>query len=94
MLYDELRRSLMEDPGMLETSCMREYDLRLACVEEVREIARERVLLEQEENEMRATIPRYAAPQLGDLVLRRRFNVEKSLGMKLFSRWDGTYRLI
>ena len=46
-----------------------------------------------EEDELRAAVPRYAAPQLGDLVLRRRFNVDKSLGMKLYTKWDGPYRL-
>lgn len=30
---------------------------------------------------------------MGDLVLRRRFQVDKSLGMKLYTRWDGPFRL-
>ena len=30
---------------------------------------------------------------MGDLVLRRRFVVDKSLGMKLETKWDGPYRL-
>ena len=42
---------------------------------------------------MRCLAP-YAVPQVGDLVLRRRFNVDKSLGMKLYTKWDGPYRLI
>ena len=84
----------MTDPRVNENFNVKEYDLRLACVEEIREIVRERVLLEQEQTELQAMLPRYSAPQLGDLVLRRRFNVEKSLGMKLFSKWDGPYRLV
>ena len=71
----------------------REYDLRLAQLEEVRELTRERVMRCQEEMEAGAPIPRFRAPQLGDLVLRRRFNVDKSLGMKLHTKWDGPYRL-
>ena len=30
-------------------------------------------------------------PKMGDLVLRRRFIVDKSLGMKLETKWDGPY---
>ena len=93
-LQDELRRSPMTDPRVDENFNVKEYDLRLACVEEIREIVRERVLLEQEETELRAMLPCYSAPQVGDLVLRRRFNVEKSLEMKLFSKWDGPYWLV
>ena len=70
-----------------------EYGLRLAQIEEVRELTRERVLRDQEEKEAKAAIPRYQAPKLGDLVLRRRFNVDESLGMKLHTKWDGLYRL-
>ena len=70
-----------------------EYDLRLAQIEEVRELTRERVLRDLEEREAKAAIPRYHAPKVGDLVLRRRFNVDKSLGMKLYPKWDGPYRL-
>ena len=40
-----------------------------------------------------AKVPRYVAPELGDLVLRRRFQVDKSLGMKLHTKWDGPYLL-
>lgn len=43
--------------------------------------------------EEREAIRRYQAPELGDLVLRRRFNVDKSLGMKLHTKWDGPYLL-
>lgn len=38
-------------------------------------------------------ITRYQKPQVGDLMLRRRVQVDKSLGMKLHSKWDGPYRL-
>ena len=71
----------------------KEYDLRLAQIEEIRELTRERVLSHQEKQEASAEIPRYQTPKLGDLVLRRRFQVEKSLGMKLYAKWDGPYRL-
>ena len=70
-----------------------EYDLRLAAIEEMRELTRERILLDQEVRILHAAIPRYAAPELGDLVLRKRFQVDKSLGMKLHAKWDGPYRL-
>ena len=70
-----------------------EYGLRLAQIEEVRELTRERVLQDQEGKEAKAAIPRYQAPKLRDLVLRRRFNGDKSLGMKLYTKWDGPYRL-
>ena len=40
-----------------------------------------------------AKVPKYAPPELGDLVLRRRFQVDKSLGMKLHTKWDGPYLL-
>lgn len=76
-----------------EAQTAKEYDLRLAQVEEVRELVRERVLLDLDEKEIGITVPRYQSPKLGDLVLRRRFNVEKSLGMKLYTKWDGPYRL-
>ena len=47
----------------------------------------------EEELILQAKLPRYAAPQLGDLVLRRRFPMDKSLGMKLHAKWDGLYKL-
>ena len=47
----------------------------------------------KEEPILRAKLPRYVAPELGDLVLRRRFQVDKSLGMKLHAKWDGPYLL-
>ena len=72
---------------------LKEYELRLAQVEEMRELTRERVLYQLERYKENAKVPRYQAPQLGDLVLRRRFQVEKSLGMKLHTKWDGPYRL-
>lgn len=70
-----------------------EYEIRLAQVEELRELTRERVLRDQEEKEADATVPRFIAPQVGDLVLRRRFKVDKSLGMKLHTKWDGPFLL-
>ena len=42
---------------------------------------------------LQAKLSRYAASQLGDLVLRRRFQVDKSPGMKLHATWDGPYKL-
>lgn len=48
----------------------------------------------QEECELKSTITRRVSPKEGDLVLRRRFAVDKSLGMKLYAKWDGPYRLI
>ena len=47
----------------------------------------------KEEPILWAKLPRYAAPQLGDPVLRRRFQADKSLGMKLHAKWDGPYKL-
>lgn len=93
-LVEELRREQMRrSPPDLGDIGTQEWDLRLACIEEIRELTRERVLLDQEEAELRAAIPRYLAPQQGDLVLRRRFQVDKSLGMKLHTKWDGPFRL-
>ena len=91
--YERIKDSVDEgiNEGDLE---VREYDLRLAQVEEVRELVRERVVLDLDEKEAEAKVPRYHKPQVGDLVLRRRFNVEKSLGMKLYSKWDGPYRMV
>lgn len=70
------------------------YESRLAALEEIRELTRDRVMRSQEERELNADIPRYALPTLGDLVLRRRFVVDKSLGMKLHAKWDGPYKLV
>ena len=69
-----------------------EQDLRIAQIEEIRELTRERLLQDQEKVED-AKIARYQKPQVGDLMLRRRVQVDKSLGMKLHSKWDGPYRL-
>ena len=91
---DELRKSLIDNPPNTDYLEMREYDLRLASIEEIREITRERVLAACKEEEMRATIPCYQALRLGDVVLRRQFNVDKSLGMKLYTKWDGPYLLV
>ena len=96
---ENMRSSLIDQTfNTLETQDnpqpqLREYDLRLASIEEMRELTRERVLLDQEARILQAQVPRYEAPQLGDLVLRRRFQVDKSLGMKLHAKWDGPYRL-
>ena len=40
-----------------------------------------------------AKVPRYMVLELGDLVFRRRFQVDKSLGMKLRTKWDTTWLL-
>ena len=82
-----------DDIGSVTRRSEEEHELRLAQIEEIRELTRERVLRDLEEKEARAAFPRYHAPKLGDLVLRRRFNVDKSLGMKLYPKWDGPYRL-
>lgn len=70
------------------------YETRLAALKEMRELTRERVMRNQDEKELKMIIPRYSMASLNDLVLRRRFAVDKSLGMKLHTRWDGPYRLI
>ena len=97
-LAEELRQSYIkeqiESGGNEFRRVSKEYDLRLAQIEEIRELAKERFLRHQEDRELSAAIPRYEMPQLDDLVLRRRFNVDKSLGMKLHTRWDGPYRLV
>ena len=77
----------------IETCEDREHDLRLTAIEEMRELTRGRILLDQEERILHAAIQRYAAPELGDLVLTKRFQVDKSLGMKLHAKWDGPYKL-
>lgn len=100
MVVEELRttrlKSQIEEGGGMPISLndVQEFDLRLAQVEEARELTRERVLCHLEDQELSAVLPRYAAPQVGDLVLRRRVNVDKSLGMKFDTRWDGPYRLV
>ena len=70
------------------------YELRLACLEEIRELTRERVIRYQEQREILAPAPRHAPPKVGDLVLRRRFVVDKHLGMKLHAKWEGPYKLV
>lgn len=72
-------------------SVNREY--RLAQLEEIRELGKERVLRDLEDKDLRPKIARYQAPKKGDLVMRRRFLVDKSLGMKLSSKWDGPFKL-
>ena len=78
-LAEKIRQHQIVSEGDIESLLKRseeEYGLRLAQIEEVRELTRERVLRDLEEKEAKATIPRYQAPKLGDLVLRRRFNVD------------------
>ena len=87
VLEDSLRR--IGSTGMGDNP----RDIRLAQLEEIRELVRERVLQDQERQIAEAAIPRYEMPKIGDLVLRRRFIVDKSLGMKLETKWDGPYRL-
>lgn len=70
-----------------------QYDLRMAQIAEMRELTRERVLQYQEEQEATYSKARYAQPQLGDLVLLRRFIVDKERGRKLEPRWEGPYLL-
>ena len=95
---EQMRASLMKtylddmEDGM-EDQNIHEYGVRLACLEEIRELTRERVLRQQEEQVANAGMPRFQPPEVGDLVLRRRFQVDKSLGMKLYTKWDGPYRL-
>ena len=71
-----------------------QYELRLTCLEELRELTRERVIRHQEEQEALAPAPRHTPPKVGDLVLRRRFVVDKHLGMKLHAKWEGPYKLV
>lgn len=91
--FDTFTREPNLEGQEYEVQVAREYDLRLAQMEEMRELVRERVLLDLDKKEVGMAISRYQSPKLGDLVLRRRFNVEKSLGMKLHTKWDGPYRL-
>lgn len=70
-----------------------QYHYRLAQLEEMRELARERVLLKQEAQENDCARSRHKPPQQGDLVLLRRFIVDKERGWKLEARWEGPYRL-
>ena len=93
-IEESIRRSLLPESAISEGEGLKDQrEVRLARLEEVRELVRDRVLREQEFQEVKAPIPRFQAPQLGDLVLRRRFAVDKSLGMKLHSKWDGPYLL-
>lgn len=90
-----LRKYQSDEPKEVGSSAVDgiQYELRLASLEELRELTRERVMRNQEDRELKATVSRRAIPREGDLVLRRRFVVDKSLGMKLYSKWDGPYRL-
>ena len=65
----------------------------MAQLEEIRELIRERVLQDQEWQIIEAAIPQYEMLKMGVLVLQWRFVVDKSLGMKLETKWDGLYRL-
>lgn len=65
----------------------------MAQMMEMRELTRDRVLRAQEEQELSFSKERYAVPQVGDLVLLRRFVVDKDRGRKLEARWEGPYLL-
>ena len=72
---------------------MREYHLRLAQVDKMRELTRERMLQHCEDEVEGFSLLYYKSPIVGDLVLRRRFNIDKSLCMKLYKKWDCPYSL-
>lgn len=79
--------------GVNETPSKQSYDVKMAKVEEMRELARERFLRYQDNQEAAYQGNRFAAPKKGDLVLLRRFVVDKDRGRKLEPRWEGPYLL-
>ena len=93
-IVERMRQALIQEMIHDDVPEHIQYKLRLAQIEELRELTRERVLQDQEEREARAAIPRFSAPQVGDLVLRCHFQVDKSLGMKLHTKWEGPYELV
>ena len=69
------------------------YALRIAQMEEMRELARERMTAHLTDLELAQKMPRYETPKQGDLVLLRRFVVDKDKGRKLEPHWEGPYSL-
>ena len=70
-----------------------DYVVRMAQMEEMRELARERMSAHLTDLELSQKRPRYETPKQGDLVLLRRFIVDKDKGRKLEPRWEGPYML-
>jgi len=94
-VVDDAMRSILahhaaHGVGSLE---QRQYDLRIAQIAEMRELTWERVLQHQDEQIATQIRSHHAKPQLGDLVLLRRFVVDKERGRKLEPRWEGPYQL-
>ena len=72
------------------------YGIHLARLEEQREQGQEHIVAAAEWRIQREEEKDRKGEKLvaGDLVLLRRFDVARSLGMKLESQWEGPYRLV
>lgn len=98
VLMDEAMKDILEvciaDGGFDDVNLEeRQRSGRMAQLAEMREQAREKVLQNQDEQILGYVRHRYASPQVGDLVLLRRFVIDKEKGRKLEPRWEGPYLL-
>lgn len=95
-LMDEAMKEILQRVFNSDTELtpdQRAYDVRIAQIEEMRELAREQVFQHQEELVISYKKGRYHTPRVGDLVLLRQFVIDKEKGRKLEARWEGPYRL-
>lgn len=93
-LLDDAMREVLENHAVMVGSEGIEHqqrDVRLAQIEEMREFTRERMLVHQDDQITTYVKNRYEMPKEGDLVLLRRFVVDKERGRKLEPRWEGPY---
>lgn len=96
VMDDAMRQSLEQHLGAgfpIDNLEKQQCDVRMAKMEEMRELSRERFTRYQDEQALAYAKNRYAAPEEGDLVLLRRFVVDKERGRKLEPRWEGPYLL-
>ncbi|KAI5810160.1 hypothetical protein DFH27DRAFT_630018 [Peziza echinospora] len=83
--------ALEDEDGLGELVEGWQYETRLAKVDELREIALVRLLEEQDKRMIEQKRCRFPKPGVGDLVLLRRFIIDKDRGRKLEPRWEGPY---
>ena len=89
-LKDEAMRAVLPSMPVPDRS---NYMVRMAQLEEMSELAREQMTAHLTDLELSQKMPRYETPKQGDLVLLRRFVVDKDKGRKLEPRWEGPYIL-
>ena len=84
---DSLRDEAMRDvlPSMPIPDCSN-YTVTMSQLEEMRELTRERVNAHLTDFELDQKLPQYETPKQGDLVLLRRFIIDKDKGRNLEPR--------